>query len=573
MILSEFSLRRFRAFEAEAVIPLAPLTVLIGPNNQGKSTILTALNLFVTSLATDALPPPDLEYDDSTDYPKSRAGRPGRKWPTKLMAKLALDDGDMRSFDEFYGGVMPRPPSEFKLAVELKSDEYGSAEAVWFSKELSDHPSAEDVTRWLGEYLSFVYVPATRGDTGMRSGSVRQLLSGAIESLSRRRRDSSVKRFYDDLVAQLRGIEGALADRVRHYLPSVRGVRFDIPHLDLRRLVDLRDILVDDGTETSLMYKGDGFKSLFALSLLQFIAEQRKGAALIFGIEEPESHLHPAAVYDVRTELRNLSRSSQVILSTHSPIMVQRDKMRSNVLVCNTTEAGVVCTAKPAQSLKQIRESLGVRRQDSMYTSPVMFVVEGGTEERCLLPLIVRAMPEIADAVNNGQVGILNAHGASKLAAIARMSARDVQALLILHDDDEPGRDARKTLLLEGYVDQLDIATVPPREGCRDTEFEDWFDPVVYCKAVADACGITLTVDELQSARTRSGSRLTRMKKWSDVMSEIVSSKGQVWPDVEQKAKAEFGAALSIAAEQGGLSPPSFIVNLAERVKAYLRSS
>jgi predicted ATP-dependent endonuclease of OLD family len=48
---------------------------------------------------------------------------------------------------------------------------------------------------------------------------------------------------------------------------------------------------VDDGTETSLALKGDGVKSLAALSLLKE-KEKLLGTSII-AMEEPESHLHP----------------------------------------------------------------------------------------------------------------------------------------------------------------------------------------------------------------------------------------------------------------------------------------
>jgi predicted ATP-dependent endonuclease of OLD family len=48
MELKRIRLRRFKAFET-AEIEVSPLTVLIGPNNAGKSTILQALVLLAQS--------------------------------------------------------------------------------------------------------------------------------------------------------------------------------------------------------------------------------------------------------------------------------------------------------------------------------------------------------------------------------------------------------------------------------------------------------------------------------------------------------------------------------------------
>ena len=102
-----------------------------------------------------------------------------------------------------------------------------------------------------------------------------------------------------------------------------------------RRFSLRRDVsvVIDDGTPTLLEYKGDGVKSLAALGLLK--SQNAPTGASILAIEEPESHLHPAAIHQVHEIIRSISQTSQVIVTTHNPLFVDRENIKSNVIVTN----------------------------------------------------------------------------------------------------------------------------------------------------------------------------------------------------------------------------------------------
>jgi len=133
-------------------------------------------------------------------------------------------------------------------------------------------------------------------------------------------------------------------------LPSITNVSVTIP--DDSRRSSFRnefEIIIDDGTPTSLFYKGDGVKSLAALGLLKNRGSS-VGASII-AIEEPESHLHPAAIHQLNEVIMTLGENNQVVLTTHNPLFVDRSDIRSNVIV-NSGKA------VPAKNIGQIRDLL-----------------------------------------------------------------------------------------------------------------------------------------------------------------------------------------------------------------------
>ena len=89
MKLKTFEIRRFRSFDTKVELPLSDLTVLLGPNNLGKSTVLNALSVFFGSFQRTYFGSrfdQALKYSQDVDYPKKYAGQPGHNWPTLLKA-------------------------------------------------------------------------------------------------------------------------------------------------------------------------------------------------------------------------------------------------------------------------------------------------------------------------------------------------------------------------------------------------------------------------------------------------------------------------------------------------------
>ena len=89
MRLQSIQIRRYRAFDTKVDVPISNLTVLTGPNNLGKSTVLSALDLFfsVFQPRTQFGLTRGQRYSYENDYPKRYEGRAGRRWPTQFAFK------------------------------------------------------------------------------------------------------------------------------------------------------------------------------------------------------------------------------------------------------------------------------------------------------------------------------------------------------------------------------------------------------------------------------------------------------------------------------------------------------
>jgi putative ATP-dependent endonuclease of OLD family len=573
MKISQLSISKYRVFDRKVTIPLSNFTVLTGPNNLGKSTVLRALDLLFSPRRRRAYGMQYVRrrtgYRIDDDYPKRYQGRPGRRWPTRIEARLELSPEDKQAASQEFDFDIP---DFVELALEYRMEKHRDILRPHYElKGFTADQGQQEFLHWTTEKFSYVYIPATRNVDDFRRSIFAQLVEGAIQRVSQsRQRISDIRRFYNDARQQITVVEETLAEELRAFLPTVDSIQFVIGDLDLDRLITVHDVEIDDGAQTSLQQKGDGFKSLFAISMLQFIARQRFGQNLIFGIEEPEAHLHSSAVYEVKETLRELSQSFQILITTHSPILIQRDDLRSNIIVQDAKGQGFASSAKPARKLSDIRQSLGIRPQDNLTTAEVVIVVEGLTEESCLGSLIASISSELSGAISSGRVRVLSANGASNVLAMVRALARDAANCIVLLDSDKEGDDAATTVANSGLVDPKDLFQVSRRKGCQETEFEDVFDPKLYLDEVSSTCGITITPEMLATARQQSGGRKTRMRKWSDVMAVLVSDCGKDWDTVCDPAKEAFGTAIANNAAKIDAKSMPWLKSIASRVRAYL---
>ena len=112
MKITGVQIQRYRAFDKKTSIPIAGMTVVTGPNNLGKSTVLSALEIFfsVVSPRPEKRMARNTLYAFEKDYPKRYEGKSGRRWPTEILVTFELDIGEIESIA---ATATEAPPSVF----------------------------------------------------------------------------------------------------------------------------------------------------------------------------------------------------------------------------------------------------------------------------------------------------------------------------------------------------------------------------------------------------------------------------------------------------------------------------
>ncbi len=530
MKLTYFSIRDYRSIRSAELDKLQSSTILIGPNNEGKSNVLQALNTCLTLLRSERpLRSGDklqLRYDResfdwSTDYPvrKQLANKTGE---SVFELHFQLSEPEQAAFHKATGSKLNDflpiqvsfGPNQFASFKVLKQGRGGVA--------LSKKPYP--ICRFIARTLDFAYIPALRTANDSLE-VVNELVSRELRQLEKNERYAALQKevlelqkpLLEEIAAKLKtNLQGFLGAGLRDVTLSL------VDRYRFQRFGKTCQITVDDGTPTLLERKGDGVQSLAAISLM-IGALQEAGADkdIIVLLEEPESHLHPKAIHQLREVLDTLRQDSQLIVTTHCPLLVNRANVASNLIVSKNK-------ASPAESLTALRDILGVRTSDNLQHAALIVVVEGPEDEVALRALLPHYSRMLGDALSHGSLTFHILGGASKLPYALSLLQSSICNYYVFLDDDDEGRkgyaEAQKSLLASPAN-----TTFTKCLGLPEAEFEDLIHPDVYAphfisRFSTDVRNRPFDAKEKWSKRIRFG----LMKAGKS------SANGEVWPEKDE---------------------------------------
>ncbi|UTG93257.1 ATP-dependent nuclease [Geobacter sulfurreducens] len=338
MRLISFSVTNYRSITMAHKLPINSSTILIGQNNEGKSNILNALTtamgiirFYGISSTTRVIPRNRLKnlYDWERDFPVQMQGKKtSQNSVFRLEFELTVDDiAEFRA--EIKSNLNGTLPIEISIGEELlpvfKVLKKGPG-GTTLSKKSSK------IANFIGKKIDYIYIPAVRTAKAAVS-VVEQMVEDELATLEEDER--LVKALNDVAELQkpiLEKISQKISEPLKQFLPQIKNIEVKISEeARYRALRRSCEIIIDDGIPTSIERKGDGVKSLAAISLLR--GEKLKGRASILALEEPESHLHPSAIHRLKEVIDELSTEHQVVITTHCPLFVDRVNIGTNILI------------------------------------------------------------------------------------------------------------------------------------------------------------------------------------------------------------------------------------------------
>lgn len=524
MKLLSITIKNFRSITNASKLNLGSLSVLLGPNNEGKSNVLRALVLAMKVVLgrlrelrrVGSAPAEDI-YDWERDFPVAlQESKPDGV--SEFVLEFSLSKEDEEGFLLEVGSKVKTP-----LPIEVTIGAQGVPKVVVRKRGPGSAKVTEKRTQiasFLSRRLDFDYIPAVR-TADVVDGVIRSLLLRAFVSLDRDPKyDAAVKKVREIQQPIFDALSSSVRDTLAQFLPSVSKVTVSLGP-ETRRYDYLRrvELLVDDGNETELRYKGDGVQSLAALALLRFAAERERGDKdVVLAIEEPESHLHPRAIHELHEVLMRLASVQQVVLTTHSQLFVDRQVVSRNIIV----QKG---KAVPAKSIQEVRKVLGVRPADNLLHADVVLIVEGEDDRIALGSILSDRSSALAKALSSNRLSIDTLGGASNLSYKAGLLRSALCDYLCFMDDDQEGRKAVRLAQDEGLVRPADVnfAKLP---HLVESEFEDLLDEQFWEAVLQKDFGLNAFVP-------RKGDQ---KKKWSDRVYSMFQTAGKTWDDSTEAA-------------------------------------
>jgi hypothetical protein len=444
-----------------------------------------------------------------TDCPLKLQSKPDNGSTITLEFDLSETEiGEFRnSIGSKLNGTLPISFSFTKDKEEVTIPKQGRGQRVLNSK-------ANRIAEFIAGKIEIQYIPAVRTAESSLT-IVDELVSRELEKIESDPR-------YQQALAEIAALQEPILDdlsqkitaTMKEFLPNIAQAKILIPEDD--RSVALRgisEINIDDGAETPLDYKGDGVQSLAAIALMRHVSQmQHQGKDVLIALEEPESHLHPLAIRQLRNVLMELSTRHQVVITTHNPIFTNRSDIHQNIIVSQNR-------AYSASSVKDVRQVLGVRLDDNLSSAEVVLVVEG-EEDRIAFKGILSSMDsELGNEIKSGRIAIDVLGGAGNLSHRIRLHTEAMCKVHVFLDDDSAGKQAYNSAQQDGVIEaaEVNFSTVG---GKAEAELEDLYDVSVYQSIIQAEAGLPWVEQGPDSS-----------KKWADRLRNLLRRAGKPHDD------------------------------------------
>ncbi len=288
-------------------LSLTPLHALIGPNDSGKSTILRALRTL-------------MQFGGGTFERSDGQWRPFHpRMDTETRIEGTYSDG--LGYAVAILPIEERVLNGGRLVNRAKR-------ASWTTRGLlasPDEPTTVTMAGRIGPARLVRLDPdAMRVATGLIPNSERVDLD---------ERGYGLGSVYDALVS--RDLDGFIALRsefLRHFesVAKLGWVNVTVPSGAVAKTLQIE---LKDGTVVPAEAMSEGL-----LYYLGYAAQPYLAPTSLLLVEEPENGLHPARVADVVRILREVSKTTQVLLATHSPLVI--NELEANEVSVITRDEG-----------------------------------------------------------------------------------------------------------------------------------------------------------------------------------------------------------------------------------------
>jgi predicted ATPase len=299
----------------DATFHFTPLHALIGPNDSGKSTVLRALRTLAYLLGRD-------------DEPEGRGLRQAiMAHKTKGTPRFEVSTLGEGWEVEFTSIATYRYRSVSRNSGRLQSWANSWPTNGALSRQGLTLPAQELVQAVRGTQLFHLEPDALRASHALiPDGQALRFLD---------ERGTGLPALYDALIVRNLPAYVALSQDLAKLFPSIQGIQLTTPSPGTRGV----GVKLVDGEFVPSELMSEGLLYYLAFAVLPHL-----DPTPLLLIEEPENGLHPARIAEVMRVLRAISEKTQVIIATHSPLVVNELRPEEVTVVTRSRETGTKAT-------------------------------------------------------------------------------------------------------------------------------------------------------------------------------------------------------------------------------------
>lgn len=439
----QIRIKNYRSISEEINLNFKNRTTIIGPNNSGKTNIVSAIQTFFSGLDKNL-------YEVKRDSPIETSGK-----QTSIIASFLLDGDSDSDFIDLYSQMQDcleaekRQDSTFQLFLYYSTA--GKPVYQFFPNAKIKNKATHNfrvlhlqaLQLILGKFSCKV-IPSVKDPEELFS----KILLPFIKC--------TVAEVLHPHLPQIKSALDEISDSINAVLELAKLKKIQVA-IDVAENIDSMlsnfNFYIDDGIKTSASSKGSGVQAATILASLKWVGleEKKNGRETIWLLEEPESYLHPELAKCCVAIIEDLSELNCVILTTHAISFVGNKPEQ----IYEATIGGGVTTVKQCQTYSEatssIRKSLGLRYSDFFQLGKFNLLVEGVSDREILSWAINQIKPN--KGKNNfpmlRQATIIDFTGVSSLKDFLKHSydfIRNEVSTFIIFDGDEAGVEAANAL-------------------------------------------------------------------------------------------------------------------------------
>lgn len=427
MKIKELRVRNFRSLRNVIIRFDEKITCLVGENDAGKTSILDCIRVFSEnapyavevsdfSEGTDEIEM-TLELSDGTKlykkYKKENSNNPERKTylrksnleekfnslkvsldTYKEQQLLELEKKDKVLWNnllELASKVGERPRSNYKIkTVLLKLEQKLNTE----SNEI-EIPTSFPIEVYYLDGKQIESIDNTIENFYFRDFK-REIWNQTIKIYSEDEEENAkivtikdiIQMKVEVFIENLENVLEEVRNEIKYFLPDLEKIdiehEFQEPSLNFK----LKTKLIDSNDEKVIATKrGDGTKRRVTMALVKLKLKKKinEDAVNIFIFDEPDTHLHVKAQRELIKTLQEYSENKQIIITTHSPFIINSFKPSQIRFLGLCSEEGrkvtkIFSTHEKDKEIEELLQSLGLDNLLLFFARKIL-IVEGETEE------------------------------------------------------------------------------------------------------------------------------------------------------------------------------------------------
>lgn len=385
-IIKSVQIRKFRSLKSlTKKIEFSDLNIFVGQNDQGKSNILRALNLFFNN-QTDL----DSKFRFSEDYCyHSNTGKGTRH---EIRIDLVIDP----------------PTHRFKYAKPLKwtkrwRQDGSIVEERKYIESGEPLPPRDGVSQWLDK-IRYRYIPAIKGQNYFSA------LMGELHDVLNEAHSNTLSTQGEEFISGIQRVTQDITDDLNKEIGISNTIQ--VPS-DFKQLFSNLDFGVRVGENTyHLKQRGDGIKIRHIPVILKYMSEQERSIAragyvkpdTIWGFEEPENNLELRYAYQLAQTFKEYSNDIQIFVTTHSPAFYALDKNDGDGVntfyVSQDTDSCTQISAVTHNDTDELHENMGLLPIITPYLTKIY-------EHQAKIEELTNKIEELKDLEDNTKYVIL----------------------------------------------------------------------------------------------------------------------------------------------------------------------